>query len=87
MKRILFFIAIILFNVSAFADTVTLDGGRMKFDFSDSSWKLTDGGVGEVVPHVDGVEGAVLQLVGKGSGTSAWIYSDFPFDQIGRAHV
>ncbi len=85
MKRILFFIAIILFNVSAFADSVTLDGGRMKFDFSDSSWKLTDGGEGEVIPHVDGVEGAVLQLTGKGSGTSAWIYSDFPFDQLRQA--
>ena len=85
MKRILFFIAIILFNVSAFADSVTLDGGRMKFDFSDSSWKLTDGGEGEVIPHVDGVEGAVLQLVGKGVGSSAWIYPDFPFDQLRQA--
>ena len=60
MKRILFFIVLALFNVSAFADTATLDGGRMKFDFSDSSWTLSDGGEGEVLPHVDGVEGAVL---------------------------
>ena len=85
MKRILFFIAIILFNVSAFADAVTLDGGRMKFDFSDSSWKLTENGVGEVIPHVDGVEGAVLQLTGKGSGSSSWIYPNFPCDQLRQA--
>ena len=51
MKRILLLIALALFNVSVFADTPTLNGGRMKFDFSDSSWKLTDGGVGEVIPH------------------------------------
>ncbi|MBR5709532.1 MAG: DUF4091 domain-containing protein [Thermoguttaceae bacterium] len=85
MKRIILLIVFVLFNVSAFAESATLDGGRMKFDFSDSSWKLSDGGEGEVLPHVDGVEGAVLQLVGKGSGSSSWIYSDFPFDQLRQA--
>lgn len=83
MKRLFLLTVIALFSVWASAASA-LEGGRMKFDFSDSSWKLTSGGVGEVLPGADGVEGAVLQLTGKG-GSSAWVYANFPFDELRQA--
>ena len=81
MKRLFLFAAIILFSGWTTAASA-LEGGRMKFDFSDSSWTLTHSEVGEVLPGADGVEGAVLQLTGNGDGSSAWVYANFPFDQV-----
>lgn len=49
MKGLFLLTAIVLFGLWASAVSA-LEGGRMKFDFSDSSWKLTSGGVGEVLP-------------------------------------
>ena len=87
MKRLFLLLAIALFSVwaSAASAAPALEGGRMKFDFSDSSWTLTHSGVGEVLPGADGVEGAVLQLTGNGDGSSAWVYANFPFDQVREA--
>ena len=71
MKRLFLLLTIALFSVWASA-APALEGGRMKFDFSDSSWTLTHSGVGEVLPSADGVEGTVLQLTGNGQAGKAY---------------
>ncbi len=83
MKRFAILLSVFVLLTAGAAWGNEPDGlGCCRFDFSDEAvWKLS-GHEGRRLESVEGVSGAVLEITGDGTYSSAWTYGDFPFDAV-----
>ncbi len=72
-------------ETSAVSENNSMANGVCRFDFANSSWTFSGKTGGTVLPNVDGVQGAVLQIIADGNTSNSWQYGNFPFDKLREA--